>query len=133
MSLPKPRYEHRVDLNRLLEIDPTTQWWLDAVERLKKSDLQYTRFATGFFMDYWGMPYVETHLAPFTFGIDMGNCQAAIPGDGNDHLSLTYSKDLAKFVVRTLDLDEWPDLSIGVGDDITFNEMLRLAEEARGE
>lgn len=115
-----------------MELDPTTQWWLDAVDCLKQSNLQYTRFATGFFMDYWGMPHFESHLAPFTFGIDMRNCQAAIPGSGDDLLSLTYSKDLAKLVVRTLDLDDWPEFSVGVGDDVTFNEMLRLAEEARG-
>lgn len=78
------------------------------------------------------MPHFESHLAPFTFGIDMRNCQAAIPGSGDDLLSLTYSKDLAKLVVRTLDLDDWPEFSVGVGDDVTFNEMLRLAEEARG-
>ena len=113
-------------------MDPTTQWWLDAVDGLKQSKLQYTRFATGFFMDYWGMPHVKSNLAPFTFGIDMQNGQAAIPGDGNVPLSLTYSRDLARFVVRTLDLDEWPGFSIGVGDDLTFNQMLRLAEEARG-
>ena len=83
-------------------------------------------------MDYWGMPHVKSNPAPFTFGIDMQNCQAAIPGDGNVPLSLTYSRDLARFVVRTLDLDEWPEFSIGVGDGLTFNQMLRLAEEARG-
>ena len=113
-------------------MDPSTQWWLDAVDCLKQSKLQYTRFATGFFMDYWGMPHVKSNLAPFTFSIDMQNGQAAIPGDGNVPLSLTYSRDLARFVVRTLDLDEWPEFSIGVGDDLTFNQMVRLAEEVRG-
>lgn len=117
---------------RLLDIDPTTQWWLDAVDCLKRTKLQYTRFAPGFFMDYWGMPHVKTNLKPFTFGIDMADCQAAIPGDGNSPLSLTYSRDHAKFVVRTLELDEWSEFSVGVGDDLSFNEMLRLAEESRG-
>lgn len=83
-------------------------------------------------MDYWGMPHVKTNLKPFTFGIDMADCQAAIPGDGNSPLSLTYSRDHAKFVVRTLELDEWSEFSVGVGDDLSFNEMLRLAEESRG-
>ena len=83
-------------------------------------------------MDYWGMPHVKSNLAPFTFSIDMQNGQAAIPGDGNVPLSLTYSRDLARFVVRALDLDEWPEFSIGVGDDLTFNQMVRLAEEVRG-
>ncbi|KAJ5765941.1 hypothetical protein N7520_005500 [Penicillium odoratum] len=121
-----------INTPELLELDPTTQWWLDAVECLKKTNLQYTRFATGFFMDYWGMPYIKTNLAPFTFGIDVLNYQASIPGDGNCLLSLTYSVDLARFVVKTLDLDEWPEYSIGVGEDISFNSMLKLAEEIRG-
>lgn len=110
------------DMSRLLELDPTTQWWLDAVEYLKKTNLQYTRFVTGFFMDYWGMPLIKTNLGPFTFGIDVLNCQASIPGDGNSVLSLTYSVDLAKFVVKILDLDEWPEYSIGVGKILALIE-----------
>lgn len=83
-------------------------------------------------MDYWGMPYVKTNLRPFHWVIDMVNCKAAIPGDGEDLVTLTYSVDMARFMVKALDLDEWPEFSIVGGDDISLNQFLKLAEEIRG-
>ncbi|GKZ38900.1 hypothetical protein AbraIFM66950_011450 [Aspergillus brasiliensis] len=47
-------------------------------------------------------------------------------------MSVTYSYDLAAYIVKLLDLEEWPEFSIFAGDDITYNELLKLAEEARG-
>jgi hypothetical protein len=32
---------------------------------------------------------------------------------------------------KPLDLDDWPEYSIGVGQDISLNGMLKLAEEIR--
>lgn len=83
-------------------------------------------------MDYWGMPPVRTNLQPVTFGMDMVSCQAAIPGDGNDVIGMTYTYDMAEFLIKLLELEEWPEFSIFVGDDVTYNELLRLAEEVRG-
>lgn len=108
------------------------QNWIDSADALKRSQLKYTRFANGFFMDYWGMPDVRTDLSPLTWAIDLLNCKAAIPGDGEDVLSFTYSVDLARFLVRMLDHDEWPEFSVVVGEDMTFNQLLRLAEKIRG-
>ncbi|KAJ6038262.1 nmrA-like family protein [Penicillium canescens] len=36
--------------------------------------------------------------------------------------------DLAKFMVRSLDTDNWPEYSIVSGSDITFNEVIAIAE-----
>ncbi|KAJ5860808.1 uncharacterized protein N7529_008118 [Penicillium soppii] len=116
----------------LLSIDPSIQWWLDAAERLKASGLEYTRVIPGFFMDYWGMPYVQTHLQPFTFGIDIASGTAAIPGNGDNVICMTYTYDLATYLVKALDLDNWPEFSIIVGDEVTYNQVLELAEEFTG-
>ncbi|KAE8150359.1 NmrA-like family protein [Aspergillus avenaceus] len=116
----------------LLPIDPSIKWWLNAAEQLKGTGLQYTRVIPGFFMDYWGMPLVQTNLQPFSFGIDISSCQAAIPGDGNDVICMTYTYDMAAFIVRLLDKAEWPEFSVIVGDQITYNELLKLAEQIRG-
>ncbi|EAU37814.1 predicted protein [Aspergillus terreus NIH2624] len=121
-----------IQTKELLSVDPSIQHWLNAADSLKKSSLQYTRVIPGFFMDYWGMPPVRTNLQPVTFGIDMVSCQAAIPGDGNDVIGMTYTYDMAEFLVKLLELEEWPEFSIFVGDDVTYNELLRLAEEVRG-
>ncbi|KEF63096.1 uncharacterized protein A1O9_01072 [Exophiala aquamarina CBS 119918] len=74
-------------------------------------------------------------MALFTWAIDIYGRKAAIPGDGNQLISLTHSVDLARYVVKLLDVAEgggqWDEWSIVVGEDISFNEILRLAERVR--
>ncbi|GME39002.1 Pyridoxal-phosphate dependent enzyme [Neofusicoccum parvum] len=111
---------------------PHYQWWLNAVDELKKTDLQWTRFANGYFLDYWGLPHLKSYQEPFMPVLDIANKFAGIPGDGNTPVTFTYTFDLAKFVVASLDLPEWPEYSIVVGDKLTWNEFVKLAEEARG-
>lgn len=86
----------------------------------------------GFFMDYWGMSHVKTNLAPYTFGIDIGSSTAAIPGDGNDVLCMTYTYDMADYLVKLLALDEWSEFTVIVGDEVTYNQILEMAEEVCG-
>ncbi|KAF4250708.1 hypothetical protein CNMCM8980_010649 [Aspergillus fumigatiaffinis] len=116
----------------LLPVDPSIQHWLDAAKLLQKSHLQYTQVIPGFFMDYWGMPVVRTNLAPCTFGISIQHRQAAIPGDGNDVICMTYTYDMTAFLIRLLDVADWPEFSIIVGDEVTYNQLLEMAEEIRG-
>ncbi|CAI7660393.1 unnamed protein product [Penicillium palitans] len=121
-----------VQTTELLPIDPSIQYWLDAADHLRASGLQYTRVIPGFFMDYWGMPHVQTHLQPFTFGIDISSGTAAIPGDGNNVICMTYTYDMATYLVKALDLDEWPEFTVIVGDEVTYNQVLGMAEEFTG-
>ncbi|KAF9872917.1 hypothetical protein CkaCkLH20_09427 [Colletotrichum karsti] len=121
-------------LNRPEDVknEPYTTPWMKTAERLKASGLQYTRFVNGFLMDYWGMPHFPSHLSPSIFSIDVGNRRAAIPGSGDDVLSLTHSNDVGRFVVRSLDSDDWPEYSIVVGSDMTLNEALATIRGVRG-
>ncbi|KAJ5949581.1 hypothetical protein N7454_001165 [Penicillium verhagenii] len=116
----------------LLLIDPSIKFWLDAADRLKNSTLKYTRVIPGFFMDYWGMPRVQTNLHPYVFGINIAKREAAIPGDGNDVICMTYTQDMAYYVIKALDLDVWPEFSVIVGDEVTYNQILSMAEEITG-
>ncbi|KAH8654236.1 hypothetical protein BGZ61DRAFT_373790 [Ilyonectria robusta] len=100
---------------------------------LEKSGLKYTRFAIGVFMDYFGQPYIPSHLRPFKWALDIESRRAAIPGTGNEVLSMTYSKDVARFVDRLVDEDEWPEVSIVSGSDTTLNEMVAIAERVTGD
>lgn len=84
-------------------------------------------------MDYWGMPHVKTNLQPYRFGIDISSRTAAIPGDGNDVMCMTYTYDMAQYMIKALDLDEWPEFSIVVGDQITYNQILAIVEKILGE
>jgi len=83
-------------------------------------------------MDYWGMPQVQTNLQPYSFGIDIGSGIAAVPGDGTDVICMTYTCDMATYLVKALDLDEWPEFSVIVGDQVTYNEILAMVEEITG-
>jgi hypothetical protein len=82
------------------------------------------------------MPYVETNMDPFTWAMDIYGRRAAIPGDGEQLISLTHTVDLARYVVKLLEVAEdggqWDEWSIVVGEDISFNEILELAEKVRG-
>lgn len=44
----------------------------------------------------------------------------------------TYTKDVGRFVAGSLELPEWPEKSFMVGDKVTLNELLRLAQDATG-
>ncbi|KAM0470208.1 hypothetical protein ACHAPX_010094 [Trichoderma viride] len=112
---------------------PQHQVRLASMEQLRQTDLEWTRFHVGYFLDYYGMPHIETHLpVPFAFVFDIPNKVAAIPGSGNDVFSLTYTKDVAKFVVKALDLPKWEEETFCYGDRVTWNQVLKLAEDATG-
>ncbi|KAF2676637.1 NAD(P)-binding protein [Lentithecium fluviatile CBS 122367] len=103
--------------------------YFSAIEELEKSGMQWTVFLNGCFLDYWAMPHIKSHLRPAPFAIDIAHREAAIPGDGNSRISFTYSFDVARFVVASLDLERWPAESRIAGDILTWNEFVRLAEK----
>ncbi|KAL4879236.1 hypothetical protein BJY04DRAFT_194103 [Aspergillus karnatakaensis] len=106
--------------------------YVGAIKELRNSGLEWTIFQNGLFLDYFGPSSLKTYLRPNPFVIDIENKVAGIPGDGNTLVTLTYSLDLAKFVVASLDLEKWEEESRVVGDEISWNEFVALAEEARG-
>ncbi|KAF6804912.1 nmrA-like family protein [Colletotrichum sojae] len=112
--------------------EPMMASFASTADVLKHTKLQYTRFVVGFMMDYWGMPHVPSYLEPMHFAFDMGNRRAVIPGSGKDVISMVHSFDLARFIVRSLDSDDWPEYSGVVGSDVTLNEAMALAQKARG-
>ncbi|KAF6809278.1 hypothetical protein CMUS01_13717 [Colletotrichum musicola] len=113
--------------------EPVMAPFASTADVLKGTNLQYTRFVLGFLMDYWGMPHVPSYMEPMHFAFDMVNRRRVIPGSGNnDAISMVHSFDLARFIVRSLDSDDWPEYSGVVGSDITLNEALALIEKARG-
>ncbi len=115
-----------------MEISDFFQYWIDNAEALKTTNLKHTRIVNGFFMDYWGMPHLNSYLKPFPWAIVVDEKVAAIPGSGDDVLSMTYSFDLAEFILRMLDTKEWPEISAISGQDVTFNQLMKWAEDARG-
>ena len=78
------------------------------------------------------MPHVESNLSPFVVFVDITHRTAAIPGTGDELINLTYTKDLAKFVVASLSLEKWDKVMQVYSDQASVNQIVRLAEEATG-
>jgi hypothetical protein len=106
---------------------------LQSIAELKKTNLEWTRVNTGYFLDYWGMPKVPSYLVPNTVVVDLPANVAAIPGSGNTPVVFTHTFDVAKYVSAALDLEKWEEDSYIIGDKVTWNEFVALAEEAKGE
>ncbi|KAI8268217.1 Oxidoreductase BOA1 [Colletotrichum sp. SAR11_239] len=71
-------------------------------------------------------------MSPALWSIDVCNRRAVIAGSGNDIISLTHSNDVARFIVRSLESEDWPEYSIVVGSDVTLNEALAKIQNVRG-
>lgn len=78
------------------------------------------------------MPHFHSHLSPLLWSIDVQNRRAVITGSGNDVISLTHSNDVARFIVRSLESEDWPEYSIVVGSEVTLNEALAKIQDVRG-
>lgn len=106
--------------------------YFGAIETLKKSDLEWTVFHNGIFLDYFGGPAMKSYLKPNVFVVDIANKVAAIPGDGNTPVTFTYTFDLAKFIVASLDFEKWSEESKVIGDEMSWNEFVSLVENTLG-
>ncbi|KAF4550606.1 NmrA-like protein 1 [Elsinoe fawcettii] len=114
----------------------------------KSSGLEYTKFSCGLFLNILGTgtPKVPTEgswartgeeealggLRPWDFVINKRQGTADVPGDGDAKMTLTSTEDVGRFVLRALDLEEWPE-ELGIcGDVKSFNELVYLLEKAQG-
>ena len=106
-------------------------------EAVKASGLEYTNFATGIFMNTFvtGTPRGEAEalegLRPWNFIINMKDGTADIPGDGNAKVTMTTMGDVGKFVTAALDLETWEEEMGMVGETLTYNEAVKIAEDVQ--
>lgn len=111
---------------------PTSIYQKASEAALRSTKLEWTRFSVGFFIDYYGIPAIKTHLPPMSFVVDMNSKKAAIPGTGDEPIALTYSYDVAKFVSAYLDAPNWEELTYVYGEKTTWNAFIKVAEEVTG-
>lgn len=121
----------RVD--RYVDISPLARYTFEAIDSLEQTGLEYTRVVNGWFLDYFGMPYWQTHLHPWVNVLNMVRRWAAVPGDGSAKANFVTTQDMGKFVANMMDLGSWSKVSTIVGDCLTMNQLVEMAEEARGE
>lgn len=89
------------------------------------------RCAKRVFMDYFGFPRVKSYLGPFPFVLDIANNSAAIPGSRDVPIVFTYSFNIGRFVTKLLGEGKWGEDSVIIGDKLSWNEFLAIAEEAK--
>ena len=111
---------------------PTAKWAFDALRVIETTSLKHTRVVNGMFLDYYGLPHWKSYLKPWVNAVNVQRKWAVIPGDGEMPVSFITTQDLGRFVARLMDLKEWPRVSCFAGVTASFNEILKLAEAARG-
>ncbi|RGP67722.1 hypothetical protein FSPOR_5912 [Fusarium sporotrichioides] len=118
--------------HRDIELSPLSRYTFEAIDVLEKTGLAYTRIANDWFLDYYGMPYWKSNLEPWINVLNMKSKWAAIPGDGSVQASFITSQDMSRFVARLMDIEEWDKISAIRGVTHSFDELVQIAEKARG-
>lgn len=106
--------------------------YFTSLKALEATSLEWAVVHNGTFLDYFAPPSLKTHHPHSVIVVDMDHNAAGIPGDGSEPVTLTYTFDVARFVVAALDLELWPRELRVVGDELTFNELVAIAEEVKG-
>ncbi|KAH6668598.1 hypothetical protein F5X68DRAFT_249384 [Plectosphaerella plurivora] len=116
----------------LASYPPSAKGKEEIIHTLQSSQLEFTSWNIGLFTDYYVAPHVKSHLSLMHIVLDMESNAASIPGSGNVPLALTYSQDVANFVAASLSLAKWEPKTYLIGDRVTWNELVALAEAAKG-
>ncbi|KAM0285823.1 hypothetical protein ACHAQH_001285 [Verticillium albo-atrum] len=113
---------------------PWSTFQLASQAHLRTTSLEGTEIANGYFLDFWGMPHIKTHMLSTIPAIYMAAKIAAIPGTGNELVSFAYSFDVARIVARMLSqpAGTWEETTYILSDKLTWHAFLALAEDARG-
>lgn len=119
-------------LGRISDSFPIAKAKLAVTAALEKTNLEHTSWLIGYFADYYIAPHLPSHMTILRVVIDMANNAAAIPGSGDVPVAFTYTVDLAKFVSASLSLPKWQPETYLVGDKLTWNQLLAVAEAAKG-
>ncbi|PVH96182.1 NAD(P)-binding protein, partial [Periconia macrospinosa] len=117
---------------KAIDFYPAAKQKIDAQKTLEKTSLEYTTVLNGVFLDYYVAPYVKSYMPAASIVIDLPANAAAIPGSGDVPVVFTHSLDIARFTVALLTLPKWDKASYIIGDKITWNQFLKIAEEAKG-
>lgn len=108
---------------------PEKKFHTMARRALEKTKLEFTYIYNGMFMDYYAMPNIETHLRPLYTVVDASQGVAAIPGDGNRGVVMSYTKDVARYTSLILDIAQWPRVMKIMGSQATLNQLVHLIEQ----
>jgi hypothetical protein len=118
--------------SRIASYFPLAAVKLNHLKTVEATSLEWTAVLTGYFLDYYGAPKVKSYMPPMSLVIDVPNNAAAIPGSGNVPSVFTHTFDVGKFTAALLTKEKWEKETYIIGDKLTFNEFVRIAEEVKG-
>jgi hypothetical protein len=105
---------------------------LNYLKALESTSLEWTAVLNGYFLDYYGAPKVKSYMPPLPLVVDLPSNFAAIPASGNVPVVFTHTFDVGKFVAALLTKENWEKETYIIGDKLTLNEFVRVAEEVKG-
>jgi hypothetical protein len=114
-------------------IRPSTALKAIAIAELQQTNLEFTSFVNGLFLDYLGMPSVSSHLAAGIKLFDIPTKVAVMIGTGKVPIVMTHTRDVGRFVVASLSLEKWEKKSYIVGDRKSWHECIEIAGKFAGE
>ncbi|CRJ80713.1 hypothetical protein BN1708_000350 [Verticillium longisporum] len=68
---------------------PSSAFQAAVTAQLRETKLEWNSFPVGFFLDYYGLPKVKTHLPMLTVALDLPHGKAGIPGTSDAANSFT--------------------------------------------
>ncbi|KAL1592305.1 hypothetical protein SLS60_011382 [Paraconiothyrium brasiliense] len=104
---------------------------LALLDALNKTSLEWTAVFPGIFLDFYALS-VRSYTKKSALALDIENNAAAIPGDGTYPVYFTHTTDLATYVTALLGLDHWEKKYFVYADRMTWNEVIAVAEAAKG-
>lgn len=122
----------RLNTTRHALVRPTTALKAIAITELAKTNLEYTSFVNGIFLDYLGMPIVPSHLAAAFKLFDIPSRVAVKIGTGKIPLVFTHTRDVGRFVVKALGMEKWEERSYIVGDRRSWGEVIDTCGRVTG-
>ncbi|KAK7459654.1 hypothetical protein VKT23_009636 [Stygiomarasmius scandens] len=101
---------------------------------------EFTKFNCGIFTNYFGYGSPKSkpgfsphgHLKAFPYVVDISTGTADVPGDGNNKICYTTAEDVGRFVAEATQLEKWEEDSTMMGDLVTINEVIAMAERITG-
>lgn len=111
---------------------PEKRFHTVARRELEKTSLEFAYIYPGMFMDYFGMPNISTHLREICVIIDPTNGVAAVPGNGKAIMAMSFTKDVARYIVLALELDRWPRVMTTASSTMSLDDIVALTEKTLG-
>jgi uncharacterized protein YbjT (DUF2867 family) len=95
-----------------------------------QNEVMWTLFNCGWLTDYF-IPANKRYIKDIGgyHPVDLSTGSFIIPGNGEDPITFTAARDVAKALARLISCDEWEEVTYVSGDSATWNHIADLLEE----